>query len=110
MVSFLFMQLPTFYVRTLPQVEPVNRFFMCRLLNIYSYSRSTLIFLQLPGRKLVFMQRRSSFRLDLVGVLMIKVRRRPHQAGTCFQVLTNAVGIKEYGTVVMEFQLSDMGS
>ena len=34
---------------------------------------------------------KESFSLDLVGV----VRRRPHQAGTCFQVLTKAVGIKE---------------
>lgn len=32
------------------------------------------------------------------------------QAGRCFQVLTKAVGIKEYGTVVMLFQASSVGS
>lgn len=32
------------------------------------------------------------------------------QAGRCFQVLTKAVGMSEYGTVVMLFQASSVGS
>lgn len=32
------------------------------------------------------------------------------QAGSCFQVLTKAVGMSEYGTVVMLFQASSAGS
>lgn len=32
------------------------------------------------------------------------------QAGRCFQVLTKAVGMREYGTVVMLFQASNVGS
>lgn len=52
----------------------------------------------------------ASFRLDPLCVLVVAVRRRRRHAGTCFHVLTKAVGIREYGTVVMEFQLSVMGS
>lgn len=37
-------------------------------------------------------------------------RGRGTQAGRCFQVLTKAVGMREYGTVVMLFQASSVGS
>lgn len=64
-------------------------------------------------RSLYFQTLNRTLRLSFARTYLIGNRvggRFGLQAGRCFQVLTKAVGMSEYGTVVMLFQASKVGS